>query len=403
MEREARESSDGDVMLKQQTDTEPLPYDTEPVPEEGIDLVAVAAALLGEWKIALFTFAVVSTIGLVYVFHLKPEYVASASFLPSQGRTEAESLSSIFSARGSGNLYIGLLNSRSVQDEVIDRAHLKQVFGTTSTEYARYLLAQKSGFSAGGDDIIRITVRDGNAANAATIANAYLEGLQDLNDKMAQAQAAQTRRFYDRQLEQERAELNQAEDAFARLQQRTGQVAPSTQAAIGIGNIANTRSQIQALEVQLAVLRQSEADSNPDVQRLRLQIAQLEGQEHQEEASTATPAGAPTTAARIPTINLEIDRAQREVSGRSALVGSLSSQFGAARLDEEFSHPALQIIDRAYAPEGRAWPPRENYEMASLGFGVFAALFAVVIKLIAGRILANPVHRAAIRRLRRAF
>ena len=102
-------------------------------------------------------------------------------------------------------------------------------------------------------------------------------------------------------------------------------------------------------------------------------------------------------------MNLELNRAERNVAGHSGLVNSLGSQFQAARLDEDLSHPAIQVIDRAYAPEARAWPPREAYNGAAVGFAAFGALLVVVLKLVIRRIIENPIRRVSLRRLRRAF
>ena len=372
--------------------------------EQGIDLVAVVAALLGEWKIALAVFVLVSVLGLAYVHSLKPQYVASASFLPTQGHTEADALASIFSARGPGALYIGLLRSRAVMDEIIDRNHLLQLFGTTSHETGRAILAGKTGFSEGADSIITITVRDKNAPDAAMMANAYLQGLQDLSNKMAQAQAAQTRQFFNRELQQQREELNVAQAALAAKQQKTGEVAPETQAALGISNIAGLRGQITGLQVQLSALLQGATEQNPQVQRLRSQIAALEAQERTQETGAApTPVGAAPAAIRIPTIGLDLQAAQREVADRSSLVNSLTKQYESAQLDEQFSHTAFEVIDQAFAPETKAWPPKGPYTYACFGAGVVAALFAVVLRLLGRRVWADPNHRQALRRLREAF
>ncbi len=391
-------------MVDNQIGPEGLPYDTEPMAEEGIDLVAIVAAILREWRIALIVFALVTIAGATYVHSLRSQYVATATFLPSQAHTQADTLSSIFSPRGPGNLYIGLLGSRSVQDNIIDRNGLLALFHTKSYEAARGILTAKSSFVAGADSIITISVRDGNAHDAAMLANAYLQGLQELSDTMAQAEAAQTRSFFDRQLQEQRTQLDQAEDAYAKLQERTGQVASGAQASEGIGTIASLRSQIDALNVQLAVLQQSETDANPEIQRLRSQLAQLQAQQRAQEAgAVSNVAGAATPANRIPAITLQLSRAQRQISDRTALVNSLNTQFETARLSEDFSHAAIQVIDRAYPPEGRIWPPRKNYYFGVLGLAFFAGLFAVVLKLLAGRILANPKHQASLGRLRRAF
>ncbi len=391
-------------MPNEQTVAERLPYDTEPIPEEGVDLVAATAAVLREWRLALVVCAIISVLGAIYVHSLKSAYVATATFLPSQAQSQTQSLSSIFSPRDPGNLYIGLLQSRSVQDNIIDRNHLLQLFGTPSMEAARGILAYKSTFVEGSDSIVTISVRDQNAADAAMLANAYLQGLQDLSDKMAQSQAAQTRHFFDRQLEQQRTQLDQSEEALARLQERTGQVASGTQAAEGIGNIAYLRSQVDGLNVYLASLRQSETDQNPDVQRVLSQITQLQAQERALEAGASIAAvGTATPANRIPAVNLQLSRAQREIADHAALVNSLNTQFQGARISEDFSHAAVEVIDRAYPPEHRAWPPREAYYFGVVGLGLFVALFAVMLKLLAQRILANPRHQASLGRLRRAF
>ena len=384
--------------------TEQLPYDTEPMTDGGIDLVAVVAAIVAEWKVALISFAIFAAAGLLYVRTLKPAYVASATFLPSQGHVEAANIASILNASGPGGLYVGLMRSRSVQDDVVDRVHLLQRYGITSRELGRAILGGKSFFSEGGDGIITITIRDEDAQAAATIANAYLVGLQDLSDKMAQAQSNQSRGFLERQLDAQRAQLNEAEQNLLNLQERTGQVAPEAQASTAIGNIAGFRSQITGLQVQLAVLRQSEAEGNPDVQRLESQIAKLQDEERRQEAgNAATPIGAAIAAKNIPTLNLEISHAQEIVATRRAAVTAMATQVGSARVDPNFSHPVFQVIDSAIAPETKAWPPAEQYRQAALGFAFVMSLVVVLLVLVAKRILRNPEHRAALGRVRQAF
>ena len=384
--------------------TEQLPYDTEPILDEGIDLVAVFAAILAEWKVALITFVVVAAAGLAYVHTLKPLYVATATFLPSEGHAEAANIASILNASGPGNLYLGLMRSRSVQDDVVQQTHLMQRYGTPSYEAGRDILAGKSFFSEGGDGIITIAIRDEDAGQAATIANAYLVGLQNISIKMAQTSSKQSRGYLEQQLRDQRDQLNEAEQNLLDLQERTGQVAPEAQASTSIGNIAGLRSQITGLEVQLAVLRQSEADGNPDIERLQSQLSQLRSQERRQEAGNeSTPIGAAIAAKKIPTLNLEISHAQEIVTSRRAAVTAMAAQVGASSVDPKFSRPVFQVIDRAIPPESKAWPPPGQYQTAAYGFAFVMALVMVLLVLVAKRILRNPEHRASLHRLRRAF
>ena len=158
-----------------------LPPSDAPAPEQGIDLLAVFVALLSEWRIAVATFILVATLCLFYIFSLKPQYVAKASFLPQEGRAESANLAAIFSNRGPGALYIGLLQSQTVQNDVIARGNLMTLFHTNSMEATRDQLAGISSFSEGADGIVTVSVRDGNAQDAARIANSYLAALGNLN------------------------------------------------------------------------------------------------------------------------------------------------------------------------------------------------------------------------------
>ena len=378
---------------------------TEPdTGEQGIDLVAVIVALLSEWKLALVVFVLVTAAGLYHISTFKPEYVSFATFLPKGGNTESASLTSIFQPSGPGNLYIGLLRSRSVADDVIKREGLLGYYKTSSWDVARGVLGSRTFVSQGADGIISLGCRDESAQKAASIANTYLEALQDLSDKMAQSQFAVTRRFFDRQLDEEQLALDRAEDEFAAHQIRTGEVAPDTQAATGIGNIAGLQSQIVNLRVQLQTTLQSESPDNPDVQRIRGQIAAVEAQKRaQEIGQGSNGVGAPISASKSPIAALDLQRAQRAVQGHAARVASLNGQYGTARLDAEFSHAAFEVIDQAIPPEFRAWPPREPYEHAAIGGGLLAALVAVILKLIVGRVVNTPEYRAMFRRLRGAF
>ena len=372
--------------------------------ESGVDLVAIVVAFLAEWKLALLVFLLVSAAGFYHISTLKPEYVAFGTFLPKGGNTETASLISVFQPSGPGNLYIGLLRSRSVADDVIKRENLLAYYKTTSWDVARAILGSHTIIGQGGDGIISLGCRDESAQKAASIANIYLEALQDLSDKMAQSQFAVTRRFFDRQLEEEQQALDRAEDEFAAHQIRTGEVAPDTQAAAGIGNINGLQSQIVGLRVQLQTALQSESPDNPDVQRLRGQIAAVEAQKRAQEVGGASNGvGAPISASKIPLAALDLQRAQRAVQGHAARVASLNGQYGSARLDAEFSHAAFEVIDQAIPPEFRAWPPRESYEYASLGGGLLAAVVVVILKLLGKRIVNTPEYRAMFRRLRGAF
>jgi tyrosine-protein kinase Etk/Wzc len=385
------------------TNEETVTSSTESL-DGGVDIFAVAVAVLAEWRVALITWVVVVVVCVGYVLTLKPQYEAKAMLLPQEGRSEG-SLASFFSRNsGPGPLYAGLLSSRSVQDDVIERAGLMQVFHTTSMEQARGVLAAKSTFADTPNALMTITIRDGDAQVAAKIANSYLDALAKLNESMAKQQSHQTAETFESLLDRERQELAVAEQNLEETQKRTGLVAPDTQTSIGLNAIANVRTEITTREVQLTALLQSETEQNAQVQTLRSQLAQLKLQEQRLElGSGGSPVGAALAAEQMPQNNLDILRAQREVKYHESLVTSLANQFETASLTEAFARSAFQVVDRAVPPEHKAWPPRKPYLIAIFFFGIVMGLVVVVAKLAWVRIVADPEHRAQMGKLRRAF
>src|ERR1700712_3398419 len=133
-------------MSKPEVDQERSATDVVIVEERGIDLFGVVVALLTEWRTGMVVFLVVTLACVAYVLSLKPQYVATAVLLPQAGSSGSGTISALFSNRGPGTLYIGLLQSRSVQDSVIQIGGLQHLFHTTTAEQTRDALAGKSSF-----------------------------------------------------------------------------------------------------------------------------------------------------------------------------------------------------------------------------------------------------------------
>ena len=390
-------------MSKDHQNEEHLPQVGTDVHEEGIDLFALGIAVLSEWRISATAFVVISVVCILYIFSLKSQYVATATFLPQEGHAQSDPIAALFSSHDAGALYIGLLSSRSVQDATIDHIQLLQQLNTNSYETARAVLSSKSRFSEAGNSIITISIRDRDAQAAAKIANAYLDGLQESEDRMSLLQTTDTRSFFERQLQEQKDELAKAEDNLEKTQKQTGLIEPGTQTQMSLSSIASTRTQITTLQAQLASLLESETEQNPQVQRLRSQIAELQAEEATMEAGGSSPFGASLSAERVPQNNLDYARAEREVKYHEALVTSLANQFEAARLSEDFGRAAFRVVDRAVVPEHTSWPERKPLIYFSFIFAAFMGLVAAIAKLFYNRLKRDPKYRTNLIALRRVF
>lgn len=373
--------------------------------DQTVDLMDLLVRFLAEWRTGLLVALLVTAAGIAKTYSLKSQYVAVATILPQGGgASPLGGLAGLFSSRATGDVYYGLLGSRTVANNIIDRLNLMKVFGTPSRETAQRILAGSSFFTPGAGGIIVIGVRNTDAQLATDIANSYTEALGEQEDRMNFAEAARQQRFFETQLNTEREALAQAETALKQEQQTSGIIALDTQTQIGLNTIAATRAQIQGLQVQLATLLQSATDQNPQVQTLRTQIGALQGKEHALEASSGIGGvGAAPAAGRIPQLNLDVAHKERDVRYHDARVASLSNAYEAARLSQQQSSPQYEIVDRAVVPEERSWPPRTMYLALAAGAGILAGLFAILLKLFIDRLRRSPQQVAHLRAIRNNF
>ena len=361
--------------------------------DDKVDLLRIVALFVAEWRTGLIVALIAFVIALVVIERIPAQYEATAVILPKDGESQGTSnLASFFTGIRPSNNYVSLLLSRSLRDDVVRRVNLLAYFKTTSLEAARGQLLGMTKLIPG--ETITILVRDKDAAMAARIANAYVGALESLQESMTTAQADVQRRFFEQQLQREKDALVAAEMDLERTQLGSGIVQMESQTQIGLNAIASTRAQITTLQVQLAALLQGSTEQNPAVQRLRSQIGQLQAQERQmESGSGGAAAGAASPAGRMPKVNLEYERKQREVRYHEALVSSLANHFESLRMSQGTSNSTFQVIDPAIVPEMPTWPPRRLYLMGAAAAAGLLGVIAIALQLLGRRVWLDPVQR----------
>lgn len=361
--------------------------------DDKVDLLRIVALFTAEWRTGLIVTLVAFVIALVVIERIPAQYEATAVILPKDGESQGTSnLASLFTGVRPSNNYLSLLVSRSLRDDVVRRVNLLAYFKTKSLEAARGQLLGMTKLIPG--ETITILVRDKDAGMAARIANAYVGALQSLQESMTTAQADVQRRFFEQQLQREKDALVTAEMDLQRTQMGSGIVQMDTQTQIGLGAIAATRAQITTLEVQLAAMLQGSTEQNPEVQRLRSEIGQLQGQERQmESGSGGGAAGAASPAGRMPKVNLEYERKLREVKYHEALVSSLANHFETLRMSQGTSNSTFEVIDPAIVPEMPTWPPRRLFLMGAAGASLLLGVVSIALQLLGRRVWSDPVQR----------
>jgi uncharacterized protein involved in exopolysaccharide biosynthesis len=360
--------------------------------EQSIDFPAIIAALRqGARTIAACTLGAL-LLALTAAFLLPAQYTATATFIPPGSSVSGASALAgqisqlsglggglLGSVKSSGDLYVGILKSRSVADDLVHRFQLQSVYNVRKQSQAVKILAGHSSFAVGiKDPIVSVSVSDRSPERARDMANSYLDALQSASGGLALTESSQRRAFFEQRLAQEKNALADAEVALKQGQERTGLIAPAGQTSVEIGAVAQLRAQIASRQVSLAALLHDETEQNPDVLRLRSEIESLQGQVAQMENGKAGGPSGSLSNAQVPGLELEYVRLAREVKYHETLFEIIARQYEAARLDEAHDAP-LQVLDRAILPDAKSWPPRLLIVAGGLFFGFFVSAIGVML------------------------
>ena len=87
------------------------------------------------------------------------------------------------------DLYIALLKSRTIADDLITKFSLMQVYGQKNLVDTRKRLEEQTEIQAGKEGVISVAVRDRVPERAASLSNGYVEELRQLTQTLAVTEA----------------------------------------------------------------------------------------------------------------------------------------------------------------------------------------------------------------------
>jgi len=374
-------------MILHELDTESQHFEARgasPVPGTALSVHVVLAVLWLSRRTILATGAVTFGLATLLAFLLPFNFTASASFVPPGSSTESSAAAlmgqlSSFGGMGGmlenknrGDLYVAILKSRTIAQQMVQRFHLMQVYGVKKESLAEKKLASRSLFSIGTKDpVVTIAVTDHSPQRARDLAAGYLQALQETSANLSLTESSQRRLFYEQRLAREKDELANAEVALKQVEEKTGLVAPAGQTASNIQALAQIQAQITSQQARLAALLHDETDENPEVLRARSEIASLQAKAAEMESGSEQGFGRLSTA-QVPETELEYIRKARDVKYHEALFDIIAKQYEAARLDEARDAP-LQVLDQPVVPDTKSGPPRSIIMAAGLLFGLLGS------------------------------
>lgn len=341
------------------------------------------------WFVLWLT-ALIALASIVLTLRMPNQYRAETRvLLPDGGSAMAGALAGLAPAAamllgGSGGgftRYMAILNSPSTHQEIVERFDLVEVYDVgddpNPQQAAISELRDRAAFEVSVEfDYLSVSVLDEDPQRSAQLSNYFVELLNRRNVDLTSSSAGANRRFLEQRLETANAELDSAQAEMQALQERSGVVEPTAQAAALFTSLAAAQGQVAEAEAQYQALLTQAGPENSAVQSAaaalqsaRSQVARLQ---------SGAEAGMPAMR-DLPQVQREYASVMQDVVIQTKIIETIQPLYEQAALEERRDTDAVQVLDVATPPHKKAAPRRSVIVIgATLSAFLLGILFVLV-------------------------
>ena len=308
----------------------------------------------------------------------------------------------ILGIKSSGDLFIGILTSRTVQDDVIRKLDLKSVYKTKQWETTRKHLTENTMISEDRKSgIITISVSDRSPERAAAMAGEYVTELNTVVSQLSTSSAHRERVFLEERLAQVKQDLETAEKDFSEFASKNGTIDIKEQGRAMVEGAATVEGQLIAAQSELEGLKQIYSENNVRVRSVKARIAELQNQLQQlggkqEIAKDAINSDADElypSIRKLPLLGVPYADLYRRTRVQEAVFESLTQEYELAKVAEAKEIPSVKVLDPPNVPERKSFPPRLVIMILGLLFSFAFAVVWVVARSRWQEIEPNAPHK----------
>ena len=348
-------------------------------------------------------FKIVTTVfflSIIISLFLPKSYVATTTILPPQEKSS--SMTGLLSQAGgslgglasgllgvggsSSDIYVGILRSRSVADNIINKYDLR---GTYEIKYMADMYKKLAGMTSFNVDnksqIISISVEGRDPQLSANIANSYVEELDIINRKVNISEGQRKRIFLEKRLQSVKQDLIKAETSLKSFQEKYKLVSIDEQAKVAIEGAAEIKAQIIAVQTELEVLKDFGTEKQNEAVRLQATIKELQKQlSNIESGGDEKQFYIPFN--ELPELGIQLARLMREFKIQENVFELLTSQYEMAKIEEAKDIDTIQVLDVAVPSDKKAKPKRSLIVILCSFFAFFCSVFFVFFLEYIGKV-----------------
>ena len=289
-----------------------------------------------------------------------------AGIVGKMGATIGSLGSDLLGMTTSADLFAGVLQSRTVQNDLIAKFNLRHVYGERRWIGARKELSRRTDISIDRKSgILTIQVTDHDPKRAAALAQEYVAQLNKVVTLLNTSSAHREREFLEDRLGQVKTELEAAEKDFSQFASKNAAIDIKEQGKAMVEAAAILEGQFIAAQTELQGLRQIYTDQNirvratrARVDELRRQIAKMGGKPELDSASSSKDGEPYPSIRQLPLLGVPYADLYRRTKVEETVFETLTQQYEIAKVQEAKEVPSVKVLDPPEIPEKKVFPPR---------------------------------------------
>jgi uncharacterized protein involved in exopolysaccharide biosynthesis len=295
----------------------------------------------------------------------------------------------LLGVKNSGALFVGILESRTVQDRLVEQFELQRVYRAAKMEDARAALVAHSRIVEDRKSgIIALTVADHDPRLAAAMAQAYVDELDRLVEQVSTSSARRERIFLEERLRAVKKDLDSAAQKFSIFASKNTAIDIPAQSKAMVEAAATLEGQLIAAEAELHGLEAMYTEQNVRVRSLRARVTELRAQlgKMGGESGTSAAPSSETDASlypairQLPLLGVTYADLYRQTKIQETVYELLTQQYELAKVQEAKEVPSVKVLDAAVVPTKKAFPPRGLLTVAGAGLTFLAMCAWILIR-----------------------
>ncbi len=295
----------------------------------------------------------------------------------------------LLGVKNSGALFVGILESRTVQDRLIEQFDLRRLYHAGKMEDARASLVAHTRIAEDRKSgIIAVSVIDHDPQLAAAMAQSYVDELDRLVEQVSTSSARRERIFLEERLRAVKLDLDRAAQKFSIFASKNTAIDIPAQSKAMVEAAANLEGQLIAAEAELHGLEAMYTEQNVRVRSLRARVTELRAQlgKMGGQSGTSAAPSSETDASlypairQLPLLGVTYADLYRQTKIQETVYELLTQQYELAKVQEAKEVPSVKVLDAAVVPTKKSFPPRGLLTVAGAMTAFLAACAWILLR-----------------------